>query len=225
MDSKNLIWLSSFFSLLFITFCVTNHLDDLNPHITSIPQQHQELSSELEVVHLNEDRQNFTPKKVEKPIVIQERTELLSTDTLRKNTHPIKREIEKVTPKPIMIKKATKPKSSKKVKKEKITISSQIVNSKKPNNKTKNYTIGSIYLDTSAIEEIKNHKNHNELNKLAYIHNMNKNSFLIISTKDRTNADKLKNYLHRQNVKKEDVKIVTDESTNNLIKITLIGRK
>ncbi len=36
LDSKNFIWLSSFFTLLFITFCVTRHIDDLNPHIKNI---------------------------------------------------------------------------------------------------------------------------------------------------------------------------------------------
>ncbi len=32
LDSKNALWLGSFFSLLLITFCVTRHLDDLNPN-------------------------------------------------------------------------------------------------------------------------------------------------------------------------------------------------
>ena len=32
IDSKNFLWLGAFFSLLFITFCVSTHLDDLNPN-------------------------------------------------------------------------------------------------------------------------------------------------------------------------------------------------
>ncbi len=40
LDSKNFLWLGSFITLLFITFCVTRHIDELNPqfqHISSTP--------------------------------------------------------------------------------------------------------------------------------------------------------------------------------------------
>ncbi|HIP46738.1 MAG TPA: hypothetical protein EYG95_04175, partial [Campylobacterales bacterium] len=67
MDSKNLIWLGSFFSLLFITFCVTKHLDDLNPNIISIPHQPQEFSSELAAVDLEDVTQNTVAPNLETP--------------------------------------------------------------------------------------------------------------------------------------------------------------
>jgi len=38
-DSKNAMWLGSFFSLLLITYCVSTHLDDLNPNIANIPSK------------------------------------------------------------------------------------------------------------------------------------------------------------------------------------------
>jgi hypothetical protein len=38
-DSKNAMWLGSFFSLLLITYCVSTHLDDLNPTIANIPSK------------------------------------------------------------------------------------------------------------------------------------------------------------------------------------------
>ena len=38
-DSKNVMWLGSFFSLLLITYCVSTHLDDLNPNIANIPNK------------------------------------------------------------------------------------------------------------------------------------------------------------------------------------------
>ena len=221
MDSKNLIWLSSFFSLLFITFCVTRHLDDLNPQITSIPHERQEVSAELAAVNLEEDTQSFIAQNIETPNIetpniLKEKTEVFTSDKLTVDLPKIEK--PKARKEPIMIKKPVVIQKPKSVKKPKIIITK----TEKP---TKAYTIGGIHLDSFAMQEIYSHKNSNELNKLAYMHSINKNSTIVISTDDKNAVNRLKEYLQKQNVKKQHIKTVSNGNENNLIKITLIGRK
>ncbi len=111
-----------------------------------------------------------------------------------------------------------------KVSKEKVIITKNKI-PKAPKKPTKPYAIGGIHINSFAMQEINNNKSSNELNKLAYMYSINKNSAITISTDDSASANRLKQYLQTQNVKKHDIKIITNENQNSLIKITLTGRK
>ncbi len=229
MDSKNLIWLSSFFSLLFITFCVTRHLDDLNPKIISMPRESQEINAELDAVNLDNDIQHsFAPKletpKLETPKLIKEKTELFTSEELQKVVTKKENTFTKVAKKLLKKEKPQIIKKSKKVKKQKIIIK-KAKRIKQKTTTTKTYTIGGINLDTVTMQAIFSHKNNNELNKLAYMHSIHKGSTIQIYTNDVKIAKHLIGYLQKQNVQKKDIHIHNDKTVKNLIKITLIGRK
>ncbi len=254
MDSKNFIWLSSFFALLFITFCVTRHLDDLNPHIISMPRESQEINAELAVVILDNDIQNsFVPKletpkletpkletpkletpkletpkletpKLETPKLIKEKTELFTSEEMKKVVTKKEEAIVSVLKQPLNKKQPQDIKKAKKVKKPKVIIT-KAKRIKRKTTRGKAYTIGAINLDSIAMQAILSRQNNNELNKLAYMHNINKGSTIQISTNDTKAANSLKKYLQKQNVHKKDIHIISNEKAKNLIKITLIGRK
>jgi len=126
----------------------------------------------------------------------------------------------KVVKKPIIKK---KPPVLKKAKKQKTGIT-ETKNTKQKTNYGTPYTIGRINLNSDAMQGVFNHQNNNQLNKLAYMHSINKNSTITISTNDMKSANSLKRYFQNQNVQKQNIKIIRD-AKNHLIKITLTGRK
>ncbi len=223
MDSKNLIWLSSFFSLLFITFCVTRHLDDLNPNIVSMPHKSQAIPSELATVHLDNNIQNSFAPKVETPKVETPKVETPKVETPKpriQTQEHISTPKPKVSPtkKRVLKKPIQKRKSStiKKVKKQKILISQT-----KKRYRVK--TITKIVLNASHIKPILKGKENNQLNKIAYLHNIQKGRKIMIHTPSMQAGKHLKTYLKKHHVAAHDIMIVKNENEN--ITLTLTGRK
>ncbi len=234
MDSKNLIWLSSFFALLFTTFCVTRHLDDLNPNIVNISSQPNAVNAQLDKIDLEDDTHKISVEKVELPKV--KTPTIVKTEDIKTVLPTIKKvevitkpeKIEPVKTKPItMVQKPKAPLKKPKIKKPKVVINTvKSTKHKQPQKRpTTAYSIGKLRLNTSEITKIANNQRSNELNKLAYMHSINKYSTIKIVTSDLTAAKIVKRYLQTQNVKKHNIKIIKAKRQDDLIKITLTGRK
>ena len=213
MDSKNLIWLSSFFSLLFITFCVTRHLDDLNPNIVSMPHKSQAIPSELATVHLDNNIQNSFAPKVETPKVETPKPRIQTQEHISTPKPKVSPTKKRVLKKPIQKRKSS---TIKKVKKQKILISQT-----KKRYRVK--TITKIVLNASHIKPILKGKENNQLNKIAYLHNIQKGRKIMIHTPSMQAGKHLKTYLKKHHVAAHDIMIVKNENEN--ITLTLTGRK
>jgi len=99
MDSKNVIWLSSFFALLFITFCVTKHLDDLNPTIVSLPSVEKEpIQTDKVVIDKPTSIEKVTVAQKPQVQAPKERVDILSIDAIA-TIKPAKNPLKKVLPK------------------------------------------------------------------------------------------------------------------------------
>jgi len=237
MDSKNVIWLSSFFALLFITFCVTRHLDDLNPTILNISTytDTEKMDNELSSINIENDYQNFGVPKIETPKIETPKIETPKIETPKIETPKIETpeviatddmptivpsipEVPKVIAKPAPVKKVLKKVTKKK---EKILITHK--QSKKK--KTKAYTIDNHSLEAREIEKILNGSNDNNLNRLAYKATIHKNANITIKTKNIHAAKYLKQYFIKHNVHAKHIKIMRNSSIFNDVDITLTGRK
>ena len=220
MDSKNVIWLSSFFSLLFITFCVTRHLDDLNPNIVSLPNH----STIKETIAMNDDTPHhiIAPKletpKLETPKVKVQKVEVIST--VQKKKPQTQHSVKKSKPTKKKPKSMTKENVLKPIKKH---------HKKKVHSKTsassKRFAIGRLYLQTTSLAKVQKGEEFNELNKLIYMYTIKKDTKVVIIAPNKESANLVKHYLVKHLVKTKDIRIVTKREQKDLIKITLTGRK
>ena len=83
IDSKSMIWLGSFFSLLFITYCVTTHLDELNPNFASSYQNEQDIKKSIDSLNITNDT------KFTKDVVIEDLNKK-NSDFSKKTILPMK---------------------------------------------------------------------------------------------------------------------------------------
>jgi hypothetical protein len=239
MDSKNVIWLSSFFSLLFITFCVTRHLDDLNPNIVSLPDHNQ--STHITMIDDNTLHNIVTapkvetPKvetpKVETPKVETPKVETPKVETPKVETPKVETPVLAITKKPKASKKPIKTPLAKKI--DKPTKKHKPVHKKERTTKKttkevikhKRVALGKLYLQSKYLNKLQNNHEFNELNKLIYMHGIKKDTKIVIVAPNKKTTNIVKNYLLKHSVQTKDIRTIIRAEQQDLIKITLTGRK
>ena len=242
MASKNLMWLSSFFALLFITFCVTRHLDDLNPHITNVAYSD---TNNLELPNLSvADTTPALPTHVEDPLVllaekisaqrpietIKEKTDVYTSDDLQETLLPIRvaSTLKKVqaTKKHTVHKVKAQPTVKNQKLHKKVSMKKRVHVTSKKKNPPQGHTVnlGNMIVDESLIQRLYTSKEIAPLNKLAYIQNINKGSIVVITTHNQQAGKKLYRYLRKHHIAKKDIIMTQGHAQDNLIKITLKGR-
>jgi hypothetical protein len=240
LDSKNTIWLGSFFTLLFITFCVSRHLDDLNPHITNIQNKHdiymadnphkEDISNNLPIKPIKDETSAFVNEiKIEEISQLPDTNKSTKLKTLTKENNISKEilHIEKLnidknisTSKEknsvLHIVKDKKTSENNKNKKTKV---------KKLKKTTHTYkTIDKIILSKDDIDMVLDHKENNNLNKIAFKYNIYKNTHVFIKAKEMKLAKEVKKILIRKNVKSTKINIQINDKNHNDVHILLKER-
>ena len=210
LDSKNVMWLGSFFSLLFITFCVSKNLDDLNPHITNVQKEHdtimvEEKNANLFVKDINIEEISNIPPKDDKPEILH--IENKKEENITLPTTFIKPKEEEKEPEIIEPKKEEPKKSQPKKTKPKVKPKKPITKKSKPSIKM----IQKISLSLDEVADISEGIGNNNLNKLAFYNSINKNSFVQITSPDMASAKIIKAKLVKKSVK--DIKIKIDKNS------------
>ena len=224
MDSKNVIWLSSFFALLFITFCVTKHLDELNPNIISLPETEPIAVSEpesspldLDILPASNNTSTSThkdaPIMIDTPILKEEQPKVKTEIAPEKESHT--KEYNTKEKHPVKIKPAQKKRDNASLPQKK---------SPKKVNKSTRFTIDRAHISTQKISQ-SNTKEFNELNKVAFKYALHKAPKIYIYTARIKAARKVKSYLVAHHVKAKDIKIIAKKQANNQINLILRGRK
>jgi len=213
LDSKNVMWLGSFFSLLFITFCVSKNLDDLNPHITNVQKEHdtvmvEEKNANLFVKDINIEEISNIPPKDDKPEILH--IENKKEENITLPTTFIKPKEEEKEPEIIEPKKEEPKKSQPKKTKPKVKPKKPITKKSKPSIKM----IQKISLSLDEVADISEGIVNNNLNKLAFYNSINKNSFVQITSPDMASAKIIKAKLVKKSVK--DIKIKIDKNSKSV---------
>jgi len=213
LDSKNVMWLGSFFSLLFITFCVSKNLDDLNPHITNVQKEHdtimvEEKNANLFVKDINIEEISNIPPKDDKPEILH--IENKKEENITLPTTFIKPKEEEKEPEIIEPKKEEPKKSQPKKTKPKVKPKKPITKKSKPSIKM----IQKISLSLDEVADISEGIGNNNLNKLAFYNSINKNSFVQITSPDMASAKIIKAKLVKKSVK--DIKIKIDKNSKSV---------
>ena len=236
IDSKNFLWLGSFFGLLFITYCVTIHLDDLNPQISNLQpvyidnNQSQDQNSEQEftqIINIEEINETKPIQKTKTPD--KKKNQSLSKDIL--HFEPVLQTKPKVSTKQTAVKtsennetnqsknslikkeiphKKDKPKTKLKKHKYKKTPKSQ-------KRVKKILLIDKINLNSYELNNIFNNRSNNDLNKIAYKYGIAKERFVVIHTKNLDFAHKIKKILIKKSVNKKDIKILKNQLDENVV--------
>ena len=236
LDSKNVIWLGSFFSLLFITFCVSKNLDDLNPHITNVQKEHDILVTEDNSIPCITPAQNSSqtlyekdtnnsifvndvkieeissiPKKEEKEKLHIEKRDKVDENVTLPTTF-IDPKIKAKTPKDAKEKNDSKTIKKPTPIKEKVIKKKIVKKVPKATSKTTYKTIKEIDLNSNDIEKILDDRDDNEINKIAFFYSINKNSIVIINSSNLVLAKRLKMQLIKKGVK--NIKIKRDKNSD-----------
>jgi hypothetical protein len=218
------MWLGSFFSLLFITFCVSKNLDELNPHITNVQKEHdtvitKESDSNLFVNDINIEEISNIPLKDDKPEVLHIERKIDENITLPTTfIEPKKEEPKKEEPKKEEPKKEEPKKLDKKTTKPNVKTKKPVAKKSKSSKKV----IEKISLSLDEVANISSGKENNNLNKIAFYNSINKNSFVQITAPDLVTSKIVKVRLIKRRVK--NIKIKIDKNIDE-VKLKLIKER
>ncbi len=240
LDSKNFLWLGSFFSLLFITFCVSTHLDDLNPHFNSIDQTITEQKDK------NENNLTKSPTIFVKDVNIvqlpndlnkKESVTKLSTEEIRKSVnskeknqtkqevdtkkdftlpnifHEEEKNISSKAKNESLQKKEDK--TLKKSRKKRVTHTKDSLKKKVPSSKL----VQKLLLTKKDIARLSKGFENNNFNKMAFLYGLKRGRFITIRSSDLSTAKVIKRLLTKRFVNPKDIYIKKAQNSNLLLEL------
>ncbi len=238
IDSKSMIWLGSFFSLLLIVFCVSKHLDDLNPQIANIDTSNR-ISTDNTTKATKPDITLVKVKHKEKQEPNLYTKDVVIEDISWKNQNDDKKDLEVDTlhfePKDrvknrqnITDVKPTKLQNKKEVKKSKVKKFQKKAIKKEPKKIAIRFNtskiIESISLPSSQIKRLQIGKEVSLLNKLGFKFSLHKGRFIIIKSSNIKVAKLVKSYLKKRSIPASSI-IIKDNNKRDGLELILKERR
>ena len=238
IDSKNFLWLGAFFTLLFITFCVSTHLDELNPKfitetkdsfnaksektIDTIKDEDKSYVNSIDIVDLTD--KNNTAKKINTHNKKDKYDKNISEETTKvrfDKTDEINLTNSFIFKKPDdnkTVKNNSKNDKNQSLK-SKINKNKKIIKKSKTKKSSKARKLEMIFLQDKQIRILLDGDSISVVNRFIAKLKNKKNAFVLIKNRDKKILNDIKNILIKKGISKNKIKIKIDQNKKLILEL------